>query len=129
MPPLAQIQSGIALTGAADTLIQKLIVLRNNVFAHTSREFAVNPSRFKQELELEEQDVWALVNGALQTLNRYADLFFAQTYTRTIVGHDDYKSVLASLQRDWLAPEREIYEELKATGKLDTQGDLRSAAT
>jgi uncharacterized protein YeaO (DUF488 family) len=128
VPNLTQLVSDLAITAPPDPLVKRLIILRNNIFAHTSEDYAINPQRFKRELELEEAAVWELVDRALELINRYADLFFAQTYAKKIVGHDDFKSVFAALDRDWSEHQRQLLEELRANGELDIEPNHRRAA-
>ena len=123
IPPPQQLLDDIAATSDQNDLVKRLVILRNNIFAHTSREYVLRPDRFKAELGLEADDVWALIDRGLGIVNRYADMFHAHTYAKEIVGRDDYNSVLNSLKRDNSARQERIYEEMKAAGALDLEGN------
>ncbi len=44
------------------------------------------------------EDLEALLNRAHEIVNRYSSLFAASSYSRQIVGHDDYRFVIKSVK-------------------------------
>jgi hypothetical protein len=125
LPDPVVLANDVHLTADDNDLVKRLVILRNNIFAHTSPTYSQDPRKFERDFALEAEEIWDLVKRALDIVNRYADLFYAQTYATQIIGHDDYKSVLASLQRDYDAREEEVLRELEEAGDLEIDGNIR----
>jgi hypothetical protein len=98
------------------------------VFAHSSHEYLLNPARFWQDLGIEATEIQGLISRGLAIVNHYSDLFHAQSFRQQIVGREDYQSVLGALKRDFAEHERRIYEEMKAAGMLDLEGNRKPRA-
>ncbi|MBS0417028.1 MAG: hypothetical protein JSR66_04910 [Proteobacteria bacterium] len=117
-PDPKQLADDIEFAGEGNPSVKSLIVLRNNYFAHRSARDAIEPQDLNLRYPLTKEDVQKLLTGGLEILNRYSALFDAQLYANTIVGRDDYETVLRAV-RDKLthSDERRQKDEQRAGEK------------
>ncbi|HEX7407976.1 MAG TPA: hypothetical protein VF515_10050 [Candidatus Binatia bacterium] len=109
-PDATQLSLDEKSVAAADPTVKKLVVLRNLSLAHRDPN-SLLASAAPNQAQLSWEDVDELIDRALSVINRYSSLFRASSYSRTIVGHDDYLSLLR-IVREWLAQkEAEIERE------------------
>ena len=78
----------------ADPLVKKLIILRNNIYAHRSSAHALDAEAFARKYAISIPDIEALLANGVAIVNRYSDLFIATHHSTNIVGRDDYKWLL-----------------------------------
>lgn len=119
LPDDAQLAKDVAFAGRDNALVKKLLFLRNNIYAHQSIGHAFDPTSFMNTHNVDAEDLWFLINGALEIINRYSTLFQARSYSPTIVGHDDYRSVLRGMARDMRAQHAKVMAEYRAAGGTD----------
>lgn len=75
-----------------DPLVKKLTILRSNIVAHTNEGWLLNK---KQDLiPLTFEDVKELIDRGFRIFNKYRSLFEASTNASSLIGEDDYKTVL-----------------------------------
>ncbi len=77
--------------------IKKIFFLRNNFIAH--KNLKIGLEGFNQlkssHLEIDEIDeIDEILNFAFDTINSYNYLFKATTWSKTIIGHDDFKGLI-----------------------------------
>jgi len=124
IPDATQLASDAKFVSMSNPLVQRLIILRNNVFAHQSVAHALNGREFLRQYELEATDMWALIDGAREIVNRYSSLFIANIFSDRMVGHEDYTGVLEALRRDAIVRAKERAKEWKDLGWTDIPDDL-----
>src|SRR6266545_923009 len=93
-PDTAQLQTDLEFVSNANPLVKKLTIWRNNFYAHRSPTYALDPGSLAKRFPLSVSDVDVLSQEGVRIVNRYSVLFIATTHSTTIVGHDDYRSVL-----------------------------------
>lgn len=96
-PDVAILEADISDCTATDPLVHKLITHRGNAVAHRSAKRAISNKLLPQENTLSYEEIEALLSRALLVLNRYCNLFAAETYSVSMIGHSDYKFVFSSV--------------------------------
>ncbi len=80
-----------------DSVVKKYVDIRNKSLAHIDPSFLL-PSRGVQSLpDLTWDDLKHLLDLASRLLNKYSSLFSANLYSGTIIGHDDYKYIIETI--------------------------------
>ena len=81
-----------------DPAVKEVVKLRNNALAHR----AVTPIVSHREAvpySLLYRDINVLIDRAMDIVNRYTLLLNRETYSTTIVGHDDYQHILNAVRK------------------------------
>ena len=97
IPDLALLKADIDDCSDTNALVKRLITHRGNVVAHTSAKLAASGKPLPLELALTVENIEALLSRSLTILNRYCQLFAAETYSVNMIGHDDYKYIFSSV--------------------------------
>lgn len=97
IPDLAVLEADIVDCSGDNDLVRKLIVHRGNTVAHRSAKLAVSGKPLPLDLALTVEDIEALLSRALTILNRYCQLFAAETYSVNMIGRDDFQYVFNSV--------------------------------
>ncbi|MFH7041758.1 hypothetical protein ABT392_05500 [Paucibacter sp. JuS9] len=95
-PDPDQLKADIALCMATDPDVNLLVRHRNSIGAHRSARAAVTglaPDGVPVDV------LERLLDRAHTILNRYSSLFAASTYSRQMLGHDDYRYVVSSVSQ------------------------------
>jgi hypothetical protein len=96
-PDLAALEADINDCTATDPLVKKLMVHRGNAVAHRGAKRAISDEPLPLELTLSVEDLEVLLSRARTVLNRYCQLFAAETYSVSMIGRDDYKFIFSSV--------------------------------
>jgi len=94
VPPAAQLQKDIQFSSNENPLVKKLTAWRGNAVAHKGANFALGKTGSFDKDPIRESDVEELLDGAYAIINRYLGLYRNQAYSRQMIGHDDYMSLL-----------------------------------
>ncbi len=119
-PSTDTLKQDIQYTSPTNPLVQKLVIWRNNIFAHRSATNVVNQRNIADYYPLSKNDVSELLNGAESILNRYSSLFRASSYLTQIVGHDDYLYVLKTIETRIRQHKEEIASEIARLRQADS---------
>lgn len=111
-PEPDQLEQDIELVKPSNPLVKKLVVLRNNVFAHRSASGATQDIDFFEEYPIQYSEVESLIDRAVDILNRYSGLFQATEYYDEIIGGDDYEFILESIRSELERADDRIEEQL-----------------
>jgi hypothetical protein len=112
-PDLVRLQQDKESVSASDPLVAKLIIWRNNFYAHRSPTQALAPETFATKYPLSTEDVEQLLSNGLDIVNRYSDLFIATQHSTKLVGQDDYLWLLKAVRESIDAEEARIQQEIK----------------
>ena len=112
-PDPKQLAADIEFASNNNPLVKKLTILRNKVIVHRDIKLLIQDRNFWQEQSLKYAEIDTLLEQGVAILNRHSNLFKALSYSKQIVGHDDYKYVLASIRADRERREAEYEEELR----------------
>ena len=89
-PDSEQLAVDIEFASNKNPLVEKLTILRNKVFAHREVKLLIQNCNVWQEQSLKYREIDSLLENGIAILNRYSVLFKALSYSRQIIGHDDY---------------------------------------
>ena len=95
-PSKQQLEKDLQFVSEKNPLVKRLIILRSNVVAHTSTSRIVKSKNDLDPLTWEE--VEELIEQGIRIVNSYSSLFEASTYASTLLGEDDYKTVLQQIR-------------------------------
>ena len=102
IPDSATLEADISECTATDPLVRKLVVHRGSAVAHRSAKRVISPAPLSAELALSLEDVESLLGRARTVLNRYCQLFAAETFSVNMIGRSDFefifKAVAASVE-------------------------------
>jgi len=115
-PDAAQLQKDIESVSSSDSLVKKLTIWRNNYYSHLNSRHALNPDTLARRSPLSVSDIDELLTAGVEILNRYSHMFNANLYSTSIVGRDDYKSILNAVRESVARYEAGIEEEWRQLG-------------
>lgn len=96
-PDLVTLEADIGNCAVTDHLVKKLIAHRNNAVAHRSAKRALSNKAPPLDLALTVENIEVLLDRARTVLNRYCQLFSAETYSMSMIGRDDFKFIFSSV--------------------------------
>jgi hypothetical protein len=91
-PTREQLAEDLHFVSNDNPLVKKLTILRGNVIAHTNKGQVISPKSNPDPLNWAEVEL--LISKGLEIYNKYCLLFYAQSYSSSLIGEDDYKQVL-----------------------------------
>jgi hypothetical protein len=112
---LQEIGRHLELVSPDDSIVGKLIGLRNNFIAHISWRNVTEDLDMHKRFPLSSDEVDTLVGRATDILNRYSLLFKRTVWSTEIVGRNDFMDILKRVRRDLERQEAEIAEEYRRT--------------
>lgn len=119
-PSTDTLKQDIRYASPTNPLVRKLVIWRNNIFAHRSATNVVTQRNIADYYPLSKNDVSELLNGATSILNRYSSLFRASSYSTQIVGCDDYLYVLKTIKTRIRQHKEEIASEIARLRQADS---------
>lgn len=118
-PNADQLAKDILFASIDNKLVKRVVDARNNFYAHRSSRDVINAADLEEKYGLSTDEVWTLLNGGVQVINRYSNLFHAQVYATNMIGHDDYEYVLNVIRADLEAKRAALAQEMERFGKSD----------
>jgi hypothetical protein len=112
-PDTAQLQKDVLSASSTDPLVKKLTIWRSNFYAHRSATHALDAEAFAKQYPLSISDIETLLTRGIDIVNRYSGLFIATYHATSIMGQDDYLSVLKAVRKNIEAQEKRVQEEIK----------------
>lgn len=97
LPSADQLDEDISFSSCQNVLVKKLIVWRNNIAAHKGAKVSLGKKQILIDNPLSQSEMEQLLDRSLEIFNRYSSLYRASTWSRQIIGHDDYKSLFKFL--------------------------------
>jgi AbiU2 len=94
VPSEKDLKADIKYVSNENPLVDKLTVWRGNIIAHRGAKVVLGKTRILDEKPLSWSEIEDLLDKGFEIYNRYSSLYRASTYSRQIMGHDDYKSLL-----------------------------------
>jgi hypothetical protein len=80
-----------------DPIVKKYVDIRNKYLAHVDPSFLLPSCGIQPLADLTWDDIEHMLNLASKLLNKYSSLFSANLYSGTIIGHDDYKYIIETI--------------------------------
>lgn len=93
----------------SDPAVKELILFRNNHGAHRSAKLTMQQGVNQKPYELTHSVLDTLVQRAFDLLNKYRVLVTRASWAETMVGHDDFETVLKAT-RSWLKEREREYD-------------------
>nr|WP_275976578.1 hypothetical protein [Geothrix alkalitolerans] len=97
-PDSNQLASDIEACSTSNPLVQKLLIWRNNIFAHRGAKSTLKNFAILSSNEITWDEVVELSTMAIQIYNRYLSLFKAATWSTMLMGETDFISLLRFAQ-------------------------------
>ena len=123
VPDGSQLEKDMWLASAQNPLVRKLMIWRNNIIAHRGAKVSLGKDEILAENPLSQQEIEALLDESFTIFNRYSSLYRASTWSRKVVGHDDYKSLLNFLNLGLQKWDEDIKKELQELERKRAQQD------
>ena len=93
LPNTEQLENDIWYASRNNLLVKTLLLWRHNIVAHLGAKVSLGKNAILKDNPLWNDTIEKLLDESFIILNRYSSLFDATTYSRQVVGHDDYKSL------------------------------------
>jgi hypothetical protein len=117
IPSIEELQADIEFASNDNPVVYKLSLWRGNVYAHTSAKTALG--KFINTLEensISEAEIKQLLDQSFSISNKYMSLYVASTWSRQIIGHDDYLSLFKFLRMGLEKFEADIQRDIDSCG-------------
>ncbi len=93
LPDLKQLDLDIEFANNSNPIVNKLVIWRNNIVAHKGSKNVLKKNQILKEHPFSIDEIQKLLDEGFKILNRYLYLYKASSWSRQIIGHDDYKSI------------------------------------
>ncbi|MCX5717034.1 MAG: hypothetical protein NTW44_01740 [Nitrospirae bacterium] len=94
IPDKAQLEKDICFASKQNPIVKKLMVWRNNIVAHKGAKVSLGNNDILTNNAVSSEELEALLDGCFEIFNRYSSLYRASTWSRQVIGHDDYQNLL-----------------------------------
>ncbi len=111
IPPMSELQADMEFSSSNNLIVKKLMLWRHNVYAHTGKPTA---SGILEENPISKEEIEQLLDKCFSISNKYMSMYKASSWSRQIVGHDDYLSLLKFLRIGLEQNEANIQKELNS---------------
>ena len=111
-PDDGELEKDIEFASAKNPLVKKLIIWRNNLYAHRNAQNVVDDYQIGTDHPLTVKELESLVTMGYEIFNRYKNLFDASMQSGILVGLDDYEFVLTSIKATLEQRDREWKEQI-----------------
>lgn len=112
IPDKAQLDKDIWFVRGQNPLVNKLMIWRNNIIAHRGAKVSLGKNEILANNPLSEEELSTLLDECFRILNQYSSLYRASTYSRKVIGNDDYKSLLKFIKLGLQKTHEDIDKEL-----------------
>lgn len=93
-PDVKQLEKDLHDTSMNNPLVRRLYMLRCNVYAHKNAKGAAKGKNWLKDYPFNYDEIESLIEKAFEILNRYSSLFKATSFSKQLIGDNDYKTVL-----------------------------------
>ncbi|MFZ1641674.1 MAG: hypothetical protein WAV07_09620 [Candidatus Contendobacter sp.] len=97
IPDMTELDADIESASCRNPIVKKLMIWRNNLVAHRGAKAALGKNQVLRDNALSQEEIEQLLDHSFKTFNKYSSLYQASTWSRQVIGHDDYKSLLKFL--------------------------------
>lgn len=121
VPEAKQIDDDIEYSSCRNPLVKKLMIWRNNIVAHRGAKAALGKKRVLEDNPLSQEEIEELLDKSFEIFNRYSSLYRASTWSRKVIGHDDYKSTLKFIRLGLQKWDEDLEKELEEIKRRRTE--------
>ena len=97
-PDQKTLEEDIQLCSSTNDLVKTLLIHRGNRVAHRNASDVIKDKKIGDKYPLTYGDVETLLKRATTILNRYSNLFSANTYSTQMIGHDDFNYIIKCVE-------------------------------
>jgi AbiU2 len=97
IPSMEELQADIEFASDKNPIIEKLMLWRHNVYAHTGAKIALGKKGALDVNEISKEEMEHLLDECFSISNKYLNMYKATRWSRQIDGHDDYLSLFKLL--------------------------------
>ncbi len=116
LPNIDQLDKDLEFSSTKNQLVKRLMIWRNNIIAHKGAKNVLNKNEIIKKNPLSASEIQILLDTGFSILNRYSYLYKALSWSRKIIGHDDYNSLFKLLNlglEKWDEDRKKELEEIK----------------
>jgi hypothetical protein len=99
-----------------NAMVDRLVNVRHNYYSHRNADDVVADVTVGVKHPITRDEVGTLLRDGMEIANRYNALFDANFYSTQMVGHDDFKHVLAAVRQQIAALRRAFQEDCRRSG-------------
>ena len=104
-----------------NSLVKKLIVWRNNIYAHTGVDVSLGKTNVLEDSLLGLEEIEDLLKGCSRIINYYSRLYTESVYSPAALGQGDYKNLLDSVKFDLQKHREDIDNQIQELEKKKGQ--------
>jgi hypothetical protein len=112
-PEAGQLSADIASCMGTDPFVKTLVSLRGVAIAHRGATVAVRGEGIGANAQLTVDQFEVLLERAKAILNRYSQLFAAESYSTSTIGRDDYQALFEGVTERVERLRRQTHEDLR----------------
>lgn len=112
IPSSEEVQKDIEFASLTNPIVKKLMVWRGNAYAHRSTKIALGKTGSLEAISREELEL--LLDQCFSIFNKYLQLYKATTWSRQVIGHDDYESLFKFLRLGIEKYQSDIHKEINS---------------
>lgn len=94
VPSEVQLKEDIEYASSRNPAVRKLMIWRNNTVAHRGASISLGRKQILDDNPMSQQEIQELLDRSFEIFNRYSSLYRASTWSRQIIGNDDYRYLL-----------------------------------
>lgn len=113
LPDSEQLNKDIQFATTANPLIKKLIIWRHHIVAHKASKNVLNKNQILEKNPISSDEAQALLDEGFKILNRYSYLYKASSWSRQIIGREDYKALFSFMNLGLAKWDSDREEEIK----------------
>lgn len=98
IPPAGQLDQDIEFASSRNPLVKKLMIWRNKIVAHRDARVSLGKTQILEDNPLSQTEIEALLEKSFEMFNKYSCLYRENTWSRNVIGHQDYKALLDLLR-------------------------------
>lgn len=123
MPNESQLDKDLCFASSQNPLVKKLMIWRNNIIAHRGAKVSLGKNDILADNPLTPEEIETLLDECFIIFNRYSSLYRASSWSRKVVGHDDYQSLLKFIRLGLQKWDEDIEKELQVLKSKKIQPD------
>jgi hypothetical protein len=112
VPSIEELQTDIRFASLNNQLVSKLMLWRGNIHAHTGAKVVLGKAAAVEANKIEEEEIEILLDQCFSMLNKYMNMYKAASWSRQVVGHDDYLSLFRFMRLGLEKYEYDIEKEI-----------------
>jgi len=116
VPSIEELQTDIQFASLRNQIVLKLVLWRGNIHAHTGAKVALGKAAAVEANRIEEEEIELLLDQCFSMLNKYMVMYKATSWSRQVIGHDDYLSVFKFIRLGLEKYESDIQKEIDSFG-------------